>query len=351
VRAVQHRGHGGPEILRSVDLPDPEPGVGEVLVAVRAVGVNRLDLLQRRGPGLLPGFTLPHVPGMDVAGDVVAVGPGSASGADRRSVGDRVLVNPSLHCGSCPACRAGDDAWCAALRVVGGNRPGGYAELMVVPAARTHRIPAHVEHVAAASLPTAYGMAWQGLVVRGGLQPGETLMVHGGGSGVSIAAVQLAKALGARVVVTSGSRAKLERMADLGADVLIDNRRSDLAAQARAATGGAGVDLVLDHVGPALFQASLHALRPRGRLVFCGDTTGAAATFDLPHAYHCGITLLGAGSCGHTDFAAMVDFCLAHDLAPILDRVYPLADAAVAHRRLESGDVFGKVALLPGSTS
>ncbi|WP_331767389.1 zinc-binding dehydrogenase [Embleya sp. NBC_00896] len=347
MRAVRHQGHGGPEILRAVELPDPEPGPGEVLVAVRAAAVNRLDLLQRRGPGLLPGFTLPHVPGMDIAGDIVAVG----GGVHERRVGDRVLVNPALHCGRCTACRVGDDAWCAALRVVGGNRPGGYAEFVVAPAARTHRVPAHVGHVAAASLPTAYGMAWQGLVVRGGLRPGETLLVHGAGSGVSIAAVQLAQALGARVVVTSGSRAKLDRMADLGADVLIDHRTSDLAEQARAATDGLGVDLVLDHVGPALFQASLHALRPRGRLVFCGDTTGTEATFDLPHAFHSGVTLLGAGSCGHADFSAMVAFCLAHGLAPVVDTAYPLADAARAHRRLESGDAFGKVVLLPGGTS
>ncbi|MFE3205182.1 zinc-binding dehydrogenase [Embleya sp. NPDC055664] len=344
MRAVRHRGHGGPEILEQVVLPDPEPGPGEVLVAVRAAAVNRLDLLQRRGPGLLPGFTLPHVPGMDVAGDVLAVG----GGVRERRVGDRVLINPAVHCGSCAACGRGDEAWCGALRVVGGNRSGGYAESIVVPAGRTHVIPAHVPHVAAAGLPTAYGMAWQGLVVRGGLRAGETLMVHGAGSGVSIAAVQLARALGARVVVTSGSRAKLDRMADLGADVLIDHRTSDLVARARAATGGAGVDLVLDHVGPALFQASLHALRPRGRLVFCGDTTGTEAGFDLPHAFHSGLTLLGAGSIGDADFAAMVEFCLDRELTPVQDGTFPLADAAAAHRRLESGAAFGKVTLLPG---
>ncbi|MFI6984347.1 zinc-binding dehydrogenase [Embleya sp. NPDC050154] len=347
MRAVLHRGHGGPEILEAAALPDPEPGPGEVLIAVRAAAVNRLDLLQRRGPGLLPGFTLPHVPGMDVSGDVLAIG----EGVRERRVGDRVLVNPALHCGGCAACRAGEDAWCAALRVVGGNRPGGYAELMVVPAGRTHPIPARWEHEAAASLPTAYGMAWQGLVVRGGLRAGETLMVHGAGSGVSIAAVQLARALGARVVVTSGSRAKLDRMAALGADVLIDTRSSDPVAQARAATGGAGVDLVLDHVGPALFQASLHALRPRGRLVFCGDTTGTEATFDLPHAFHTGVTLLGAGSCGAADFETMIGFCLERGLFPVPDTTYPLADAAEAHRRLAGGAAFGKITLLPGSSA
>ncbi|MFI1383643.1 zinc-binding dehydrogenase [Embleya sp. NPDC020886] len=347
MRAVLHRGHGGPEILEPVSLPDPEPGPGEVLIAVRAAAVNRLDLLQRRGPGLLPHFSLPHVPGMDVAGDVVALG----AGVHQRRVGDRVLVNPALHCGHCAGCRSGDDAWCVGLRVVGGNRPGGYAELTVVPADRTHAIPATLDHVAAASLPTAYGMAWQGLVVRGGLRAGETLMVHGAGSGISIAAVQLARALGARVLVTSGSRAKLDRMAELGADVLIDTATSDLVTRARAATGGAGVDLVFDHVGPALFQASLHALRPRGRLVFCGDTTGTSATFDLPHAFHTGVTLLGAGSCGAADFATMVDFCLDRALIPVPDTSYPLADAAHAHRRVASGAAFGKVTLLPGSSA
>ncbi|SCK06528.1 NADPH:quinone reductase [Streptomyces sp. AmelKG-E11A] len=352
MKAVMHTRHGGPHTLELRTLPDPEPAPGEVLVAVRAAGVNRLDLIQRRGPGVLPGFRLPHIPGMDVSGDIVALGPGTTG----RSVGDRVVVNPTIACGACGDCAAGNDAYCGRVRVIGGNRPGGYAELVAVPATHTHLLPPGTGHVAAASLPTAYGMAWQALVVRGELRAGEDVLVHGGGSGVSMAAVHIARRIGARVLVTSGSDTKLDHMRDVGAHVVINNRTEDIAARAREATGGAGVDLVLDHIGPALFQPSLHALRLRGRLVFCGDTTGSTAEFDLPHAFHRGITLLGAGSCGYADFGAMIDFCFGDgggvegDLEPVVDTLLPLAGAAAAHHRLESGATMGKVVLLPGDT-
>ncbi|MFF0445371.1 zinc-binding dehydrogenase [Streptomyces sp. NPDC004609] len=350
MKAVLHTRHGGPETLEQGELPDPRPGPGEVLIAVRAAGVNRLDLLQRRGPAVLPGFRLPHVPGTDIAGDIVALGPGTRG----RSVGDRVVVNPTVACGDCPSCAAGHDAYCERVAVIGGNRPGGYAELVTVPATHTHLLPPGTGHVAAASLPTAYGMAWQALVVRGELRAGETVLVHGGGSGVSMAAVHIARRIGARVLVTSGSPQKLEHMARMGADVVINNRTEDIAARAREATGGAGADLVLDHIGPALFQPSLHSLRLRGRLVFCGDTTGATAAFDLPHAFHRGITLLGAGSCGFADFGAMIDFCFGDgggiegDLEPVVDTLLPLSEATAAHRRLESGQTMGKIVLVPG---
>ncbi|MGW4201917.1 zinc-binding dehydrogenase [Streptomyces sp. NPDC004726] len=350
MKAVLHTRHGGPETLEHRDLPDPEPGYGEVLVAVRAAGVNRLDLIQRRGPGVLPGFSLPHVPGMDIAGDIIALGPG----VENRRIGDRVVVNPTVACGDCPDCAAGNDAYCARVAVIGGNRPGGYAELAVVPATHTHLLPPGTGHIAAASLPTAYGMAWQALVVRGELRAGETVLVHGGGSGVSMAAVHIARRIGARVLVTSGSDAKLRHMAQLGADAVINNRTEDIAARAREATEGTGVDLVLDHIGPALFQPSLHSLRLRGRLVFCGDTTGAVAEFDLAHAFHSGITLLGAGSCGYADFGAMIDFCFGDgggiegELEPVVDTLLPLSEAAAAHRRLESGRTMGKIVLVPG---
>jgi NADPH:quinone reductase-like Zn-dependent oxidoreductase len=350
VKAVLYTRHGGPEVLEERDLPDPEPGPGEVLVAVRAAGVNRLDLVQRRGPGVLPGFALPHIPGMDVAGDIVAIGPG----VHCRRAGDRVVVNPAIACGDCPDCLAGNDAYCSAVSIVGGNRPGGYAELITVPATHTHVLPPGTTHVAAASLPTAYGMAWQALVVRGELRAGETVLVHGGGSGVSMAAVHIARRIGARVIATSGTPEKLAHMEKVGAEVVINSRTEDIAARVRAATGGAGADLVLDHVGPALFQPSLHALRLRGRLVFCGNTTGPTASFDLAHAFHRGITLLGAGSCGFADFGAMIDFCfgdgggIAGDLEPVVDTLLPLTEAADAHRRLESGATMGKIVLVTG---
>ncbi|MEU0991489.1 zinc-binding dehydrogenase [Streptomyces sp. NPDC005953] len=353
MKAVMHTRHGGPSTLELRELPDPEPGPGEVLIAVRAAGVNRLDLLQRQGPGVLPGFSLPHIPGMDISGDIIGLGPG----VNGRHIGDRVVVNPGVACGTCAQCTIGQDAYCSHVQIIGGNRPGGYAELVVVPATHTHVLPPGTSHVAAAALPTAYGMAWQALVVRGELRADETVLVHGGGSGVSMAAVHIARRIGARVIVTSGSDEKLAHMAQVGAHATINNRTEDVAARARELTDGTGVDLVLDHVGPALFQASLHSLRLRGRLVFCGDTTGATAAFHLPHAFHCGITLLGAGSCGFADFGAMIDFCFGDgggiegELEPVVDTLLPLAEAAVAHHRLESGETKGKIVLLPGNAA
>ncbi|RBQ21449.1 alcohol dehydrogenase [Spongiactinospora rosea] len=341
MRAIQYDTHGGPEVLREVTIPDPRCGPSDVLIEVRATAVNRLDALQRHGPGLLPGFTLPHVPGSDVAGVVAEVG----SRVTTRSVGERVLVDPSLHCGVCLACERGDTTYCSGLQVVGGTRPGGYAELVAVPETHVHPVPAHIEFEEAAAVPTVYGLAWHALTVRGGLREGETLLVHGAGSGITIAAVQIAKRLGARVIVSSASDEKLARMTKLGVDATVNHATGDLAAQVRDATGGTGADIVLDHVGPALFQESLSALRLRGRLVFCGNTTGVVASFDVTDAYHRGLTLIGAEMYGYESFGQMLEWYRQADCEAVIDSVFPLAEAADAHRRLEGGEVFGKILL------
>ncbi|MDF5757546.1 zinc-binding dehydrogenase [Spongiactinospora sp. TRM90649] len=341
MRAIQYDEHGGPEVLREVTLPDPVCGPGDVLIEVKAAAVNRLDALQRRGPGLLPGFTLPHIPGTDVAGVVVATG----SAVTTRSVGDRVLVDPSLNCGSCPACARGDSAYCPGMRVVGGSRQGGYAELVAVPETHAHEVPAHIGLEEAATIPTVYGMAWQALVVHGGLRSGETLLVHGAGSGITIAAVQIARRLGARTIVSSGSDDKLARTAKLGVDATVNHATGDLVERVREVTDGRGADIVLDHVGPALFQRSLSALRIHGRLVFCGNTTGMTASFNLTDAYHRGLTLIGSESYGHEAFGRMLDWYWEADCESVFDSVFPLAEAAESHHRLESGELFGKILL------
>jgi NADPH:quinone reductase-like Zn-dependent oxidoreductase len=345
MKAVAHRAHGGVEVLELVSLPDPEPGPREVVVAVRAAALNRLDVIQRAGPPMLPGFRLPHVAGMDVAGEVVAAGARVATVA----VGQRVLVNPAMQCGACEWCRRGDDGFCPDVRVLGGNHPGGYADLCVVPATHVHSLPDHVSYEEAATVPTIYSTAWHGLVTVGHVQIGETVMIHAAGSGVSVAAIQLAKRMGARVVATAGTDAKCELALKLGADVAVNNRVEDVAAAARAATGGRGVDVVFDHVGPALFTASTFALRPRGRLVFCGSTTGVEAAINLPFAYHFGIQILGADPYSYAEFAEMLAAYWDGDYTPVIDSTYPLELAAVreAQTRLERGDVLGKVLLQP----
>ncbi len=343
MKAVLHRSFGGPEVLELADVPDPEMGPSDVLVSVRATSLNRLDVLQREGPALLPGFALPHIAGMDVTGEVVAVG-AEVTGT---SVGERVVLNPAVACGACDFCREGDDGFCPSVEVVGGNHPGGYAELCAVPATHVHALPDAMSYEEAATLPTIYSTAWHALVVTGRLRIGEWVMIHAAASGVSVAAIQLAKRMGANVVATARSERKLALARALGADVVVDNRKGDVVGAAREATGGRGVDVVFDHVGPALFQPSLFALRPRGRLVFCGTTSGDHASFLLPHAYHFGLQLLGVDPYPFAEFGEMLDYVLHAGFTPVIDSVRPLADAADAQRRLEAGTVVGKVVLTP----
>jgi NADPH:quinone reductase-like Zn-dependent oxidoreductase len=343
MRAALYDVFGDVDVLEVREVPDPTPGPGEVLIEIGATSVNHLDVLQRRGPGLLPGFSLPHIAGMDVMGTVVAVGEGCAP----IDMGTRVLVDPALTCGDCEQCRAGRDGFCGSTRVVGASAPGGYAELCAVPRVNVYPVPDLVTDVEAATIPTVYSTAWLGLVVTGGLQSDDTVLVHGAGSGVTSAAVQIAKRRGARIVVTGRSAAKLEHALKLGADEVIDSTKSDIPAQVRALTGGRGADLVFDHVGPALFQPSLLALGTEGRMAFCGTTTGGSAEFDLGHAYHMGISLLGVRPYHHADFALMLDEVLGAGFASIVDTEMSLDEVGEAHRRVEAGTVAGKLVLVP----
>lgn len=343
MKAALHRSHGGLDVLEVADVPDPEVGPGDVLIAVKATALNRLDVLQRQGPALLPDFSLPHIAGMDVAGEVVAVG----SDVDTLAVGDRVVVNPALHCGDCDVCRTGDDGYCPFTRVVGGNHPGGLAELCAVPATHAYRIPDGVEYGEAATVPTIYSTAWHALFTTGDLRLGETVLIHAAASGVSTAAIQLAKRAGATVIATASSQAKLDVARKLGADVGIVNRSDSWVDEVRAATDGRGVDIVFDHVGPALFQGSLFALRPRGRLVFCGTTTGVNASFNLPHAYHFGMKILGADPYSYAEFAELLEHYWTGGYEPVVDSEWPLDEIAAAQHKLESGDVVGKILVRP----
>jgi NADPH:quinone reductase-like Zn-dependent oxidoreductase len=343
VKAAVQRAHGGVDVIDIADVPDPEAGPGEVVIAVQAASLNRLDVLQRQGPALIPGFGLPHIAGMDVAGEILAVG----DGVDPVRLGERVVVNPALHCGTCPSCISGDDCRCPSMRVVGANRQGGHAELCAVPATHAYRIPHHVGMVEAATIPTIYSTAWHALFETAELRLGETVLIHAAGSGVSTAAIQLAKRAGATVLASARSDAKLDHARKLGADAVVNSDRHSVVVAARELTGGRGVDVVFDHVGPALFEASIQALRPRGRLVFCGSTTGAHATLNLPYAYHFGIRLLGADSYQYAEFERMLDFYWRGSFEPVVDHELPLTEIARAHELMAAGDVLGKIVLRP----
>lgn len=350
MKVVLHRTHGGPEVLQTADVPMPEPGPNEVLVRVAACGLNHLDVLQRRGPGLIPGFELPHVAGMDIAGTIAAVGPagtGPVGNAAALAEGARVVVNPAVPCDRCESCANGADGRCPSTGVIGATLAGGYAEYVLVPTANVHHVPDEVDLVDAAVVPTIWMTAWHALIEIGKVRLGETVLIHAAGSGVSTALIQLAKASGARVITTVSTDAKVEYARGLGADVVVNSTTGDVVATAREVTGGRGVDLVLDHVGPATWNTGVYSLAPRGRLVFFGNTTGNRAEFDLVYAYHFGLQLLGSDPYDRREFATMLDAYWASPFRTPIDSEFPLKDAAAAQERMESRQATGKIVLRP----
>lgn len=345
MRAVRHHVHGPAAVLQLDDVPIPMPGPGEVRIRVEACALNHLDVLQRRGPALIPGFTMPHTAGMDVAGVVDALGPDLADGAV--TAGARVVVNPAIPCGTCPICASGFDGRCPATGVVGATLPGGYAEFVTVPVGNVHRVPDGVDLVEAATVPTIWMTAYHALHVTGNVEAGETALIHAGSSGVSTAAIQLARAAGVRVITTVSSPQKVAYAEALGADVVVDTSTDDIVATVKDVTDGRGADVVVDHVGPATFPAGLYSLAPRGRLVFLGNTTGDQVQFDLSYAYHFGLQLLGSDPYDMAEFAPMLELYWASEFVTPIDREYPLADAPAAHEHLESRRAMGKVVLRP----
>ena len=325
MRAIVVASPQGPDGLPVEDLPAPVPGPGEVLVRVRAAGINKADLLQRAGSYPPPPGVTDRL-GLEVSGVVAALGDGVTGWSE----GDRV---------------------CA---LVDG---GGYAELVVVPAAQVLRVPDGIDLLDAAALPEAVCTAWSNLVDVGGLTAGSTVLVHGGSGGVGVVAVQLAAALGARVLTTAGGAARAERCLELGAEVAIDHRRDDVLHRVLEATGGAGVDIVLDVLGAGGLETNLRALATGGRLVVIGLQQGRRAEIDLGLLLARRAAVIGTTLRARPphEKAAIVDsvrqtvwpMLLDGRLRPVVHARLPLAEAAAGHELLASGEVFGKVLLVP----
>ncbi|RMH41245.1 MAG: alcohol dehydrogenase [Deltaproteobacteria bacterium] len=340
--AVVLREHGGPEVLSFESIEAPEPGPGEVRIAVKAVAVNHLDIWVRRGG---PAFHLeyPHRLGSDIAGVVDAVGPG----VDDVGVGDRVVVNPGVSCGHCAACLSGRDNLCRHYRILGENAQGGYAQFAVVPRANLAPYPGDLPFEQAAASLLTFLTAWQMLVRKARVRPGQVVLVHGAGSGVGVAAIQIAKLFGARVIATAGAQHKLDKARELGADDAIDYVRQDFVAEVRRLTGKRGVDVVFEHVGGDTFARSIRATASGGCIVTCGATSGFEATVDLRHVFFRQIQVLGSTMGSKGDLLDLLPFVADGRLRPIVDRVLPLREAAAAHRALEAREVFGKIVLVP----
>ena len=348
MKAVRYHCAGGSEVLEYCTVPDPSPGRLDVLVRVEACALNRLDIVQREGWYQMPGFRYPHIPGMDVAGTVVEIGSAVASVA----VGDRVVIDPSLSGVPEGSNFAGKGDLFGELAVIGATEDGGYAELCAAPASHIHHVPDGMPIEHAAQFPTCWLTASHALFEVGHLQAGETVLIHAAGAGVSVAGIHLAKRAGAIVLATAGTDAKCERALGIGADHVLNNRTGDVAGWARGITGGAGVNLVFDHVGTALFGASLFALGVKGRLVACGNSSGDHATIpSLGYVFHSGISIIGSDPYRPDEFApAWKAFCEG-DFPTLVDSEFALADAAAAQDKLARNDVFGKIVLRPSGGS
>ena len=342
MKAVVFDRFGGPEVLEHREVPDPSCAPDEVVIAVRACAVNHLDLWVRMG---LRGLDLemPHVLGNDVVGEAAEVGPA----VKHVRPGDKVLVNPMLSCGTCPMCLRGDDNQCRSYDVLGRRRNGGYAEKVSVPGVNCMSYPENLAWEQAAAVPLVFLTAWHMLVARAAVRPGEDVLVIGAGSGVGSAAVQIARLLGARVIATAGSAAKLDRAKSLGADEVLDHTRDDLAARVRTLTGKKGADVVFEHVGGAVFENALGALARDGRLVTCGATAGSQVKIDINALFGKHQTVLGSYMGRRKDMAEVLEHVRAGRLRPVVDSVLPLAEARRAHQRIEAREQFGKVVLTP----
>jgi NADPH:quinone reductase-like Zn-dependent oxidoreductase len=344
MKAVRYDHSGGSEVLEYVDVPDPTPDRLDVVVRVEACALNRLDIVQREGWYHMPGFAYPHIPGMDVAGTVLGVGDDVTS----VSVGERVVIDPSLSGVPVGSKFAGKGDLFGELAVIGATEDGGYAELCVAPATHVYRVPDGMPIEHAAEFPTCWLTATHALFDVGHLCAGETVLVHAAGSGVSVAGIQLAKQAGATVLATAGTDEKCQRALDLGADFVLNNRSGDIVAWARNVTQGGGVNLVFDHVGTALFEASLFALGVGGRLVACGNSSGDQASIpSLGYLFHSNISIIGSGPYRPDEFGPAWHVFCDGDFRSMVDSEFALADAAAAQDKLARNDVFGKIILRP----
>jgi NADPH:quinone reductase-like Zn-dependent oxidoreductase len=332
---------GGLQHVRVQELPEPTvQSPDQVLLRVQAIALNRLDLFVAEG---LPGisYQFPHVVGCDAAGTVHQVG----TAVRQVRPGDRVMVNPTLSCGECPSCLEGEESLCATLRVLGEHCSGTAAEYIVVPAENLAPIPLEMPWPQAAAFSLANLTAWRMLTTRARVRAGETVLIWGVGGGVGLAALQIARLLGARTIVTSGTDAKLETAGSLGADAVLNHRRADVPAEVRKLTGGRGADVVVDSAGEESWQGSLRALRRGGRLVICGATTGPMVSLDLRRLFWHHWSILGSTLGSRREYAEIVRLAGEGKLWPVVDQVVPLDHAVGALERLSRGTQVGKLVI------
>ena len=321
MKAVRIHEDGGPDVLRYEEAPDPVPGTGQVLIELRAASLNHLDLWIRKG---LPSVPKPRILGADGAGVVVS--------GDGFTPGDRVVINPGHELGN------------GKISVVGEHSDGTHAELIALPRSQVYALPDSIDFESAAAFPLVFETAYRMLATKAHLQEGEWVLVWGIGGGVSTATLAIAKALGAHVVVTSSSEDKLAQARRLGADATFNHERDDVVAGVKDLTGG-GAHVVVDHVGEATWKRSLDAVRPEGRICVCGATSGPNPPANLHRIWWKQLTIFGSTMGSRQDFEAVYELVKSGRAAPVIDTVFPLAEVAAAHERLEAAEQLGKIVL------
>jgi zinc-binding alcohol dehydrogenase/oxidoreductase len=326
VKAVRIHEDGGPDVLVLEDVADPVAAPGEVLIRVHASALNHLDVWVRKG---LPSVPKPRILGADGAGVVEALG----KGVEGFDLGDRVVINPGIE--------AGDGT----IHVIGEHGDGTNAELIAVPATNVYPIPGDLSFEEAAAFPLVFETAYRMLVTRARLLEGEWVLLWGIGGGVSTAGLAIAKALGARTIVTSSSDAKLDRARELGADVTVNHADGDVKAAVKEATAGQGVDVVVEHVGEATWRTSLDVAARDGRIAVCGATSGPNPPAALHRIWWKQLTILGSTMGTKADFEGAYDLIASGRARPVVDEVVPLAEIRTAHARLEAGEQLGKIVL------
>jgi NADPH:quinone reductase-like Zn-dependent oxidoreductase len=345
MKAVRIHQFGGPEVLTYEDVHDPRPRKDQVLIRVRACALNHLDIWVRQG---LPGVNLPHILGSDIAGEIVEVGEYVTDlTSNGLKAGRRVLVAPMHFCNRCSKCVAGLQNQCRHFTVLGNGVDGGNCELIAVPAVNVIPIPDSLDLDEAASVPLVFVTAWHMLTGRAAIRPGQTVLVLGANSGVGIAAIQIAKFFQARVIATAGDERKMERARELGADFVINHYQQKIAQEVRKITDSEGVDIVIEHVGPATWQESVKSLKAGGTLVTCGATTGPKVELDLRFLFSRQLSLLGSYMGTMSELYEVLNHVFSGRLKPVIDRTFPLEETRAAHEYLEKSQMFGKIVLNP----
>ena len=343
MKATYFTQQGGPEVLTFGDLPDPKPARGEALIRVRAAALNHLDLFRRAGSrGTGAATNEPFVLGCDVAGEIADLG----EGVTGLQVGQRVILNPGITCGRCEYCVSGRDNMCKAYRMIGSAVNGGYAQYVKAPQENIHVLTSDIDWPTAAAMPLTFLTAYHMLMTLSRLRPGETVLIQAVGSGVGSAALQVARLVGARTIVTAGSDAKLQKAKSLGADETINYTTEDFAQRVKDMTGGDGVDVVFDHIGASIWEKNFVSIKKGGRFVSCGVTGGYKAELHMGQMFTKQVSLFGSFMGNKSDMLEVVRLINQGKLRGTVDRTFPLAEAQKAHAAMEDRNLFGKLVLL-----